>query len=204
MQTCRITVADKATSLVLASGSPRRSQMLREMGCDFTVQSADIDESKKVSESVNDYVLRLAQAKALAVKSLLSDLPSSTAILAADTIVAQGETVFGKPRDRGHAFEIWQQLSDRQHCVITAVCLHAFDQSELCLVSSDVEFCPIRQQQMQCYWDTGEPQDKAGAYAIQGLASAWVQLIHGSYSNIVGLPLRETNQLLARVQLNWL
>jgi len=204
MQTCPIIVADKATSLVLASSSPRRSKLLSEMGCEFYVQSADIDESKNTSESVNEYVLRLAEAKAMAVKPLLPDWSSSTAILAADTIVAQGEKVFGKPRNRSHAFEIWQQLSNTQHSVITAVCLHAFDRTELCLVSSDVEFAAINQYQMQRYWDSGEPQDKAGAYAIQGLASAWVQLVHGSYSNIVGLPLRETNQLLTRVQLNWL
>lgn len=203
-------MTDDQTTLILASASPRRSELLTAMGLDFSIKSANIDESRCTGELPTDYVGRLAVQKASAVYQQQSSESESFAILAADTIVVQGETIFGKPRDKTHAFEIWQQLANSQHNVMTAVCLlvhdkiHAKLQPRMQTVASKVEFGAISEQQMHKYWATGEPADKAGAYAIQGLASAWVKLIHGSYSNVVGLPLRETNLLLSEVGLNWL
>ena len=197
-------------ALILASASPRRSELLAAMGCDFLVKSADIDESRAVGEAPTSYVSRLAIAKAAAVFQRQSSDHESFAVLAADTIVVQGKTIFGKPRDKAHAFEVWQQLANSQHNVMTAVCLLVHNkikgklEPRVQTVTTAVEFGAISDQQMHKYWATGEPADKAGAYAIQGLASAWVKLIHGSYSNVVGLPLRETNLLLAEVDLNWL
>jgi septum formation protein len=197
-------------TLILASASPRRSDLLTAMGSEFSIQSANIDESRCIGETPSSYVNRLAVEKASAVFEQQSNAQKSFAILAADTIVVQGETIFGKPRDKTHAFEIWQQLANSQHNVMTAVCLLVHDnihgklQPSVQTVATMVEFGAISDQQMHQYWATTEPADKAGAYAIQGLASAWVKLIHGSYSNVVGLPLRETNELLKEVGHNWL
>ena len=197
-------------ALILASASPRRSELLTAMGCDFSIKSANIDESRGSGEAPTDYVNRLAVEKASAVFEQYSSDQGNFAILAADTIVVQGQTIFGKPRDKAQAFDIWQQLADSQHYVMTAVCLLVHDkihgklEARIQTVTTTVEFDAIEDQQMHRYWATGEPADKAGAYGIQGLASAWVKLINGSYSNVVGLPLRETNLLLTEVGLNWL
>jgi septum formation protein len=190
--------------LILGSASPRRRELLQAMGCHFSVQSADIDEQQNVAEGASDYVARLALEKAQAAADLQLPSDHSVAILAADTIVVQANRIFGKPKDQADAFRMWNSLQDCSHTVITGVCLIFGDVVQSCLVQSRVEFGPISDQQMQRYWQSGEPLDKAGGYAIQGLASAWVKLIHGSYSNVVGLPLRETNQLLTLVEHNWL
>jgi septum formation protein len=195
-------VKQDTPSFILGSASPRRLELLEQMGCQFTVQAADIDESLSLDEAPVNYVKRLAQQKAQMIAKQMSH--RNAVILAADTIATQNGKVFGKPRDQHHAFEIWDQLSGSQHQVVTAVCLHSPKYQEVVMVSSDVEFDVIDQAQMQRYWQSGEPLDKAGGYAIQGLASAWVKLIRGSYSNVVGLPLRETNRLLKKVGHNWL
>lgn len=187
--------------LVLASGSPRRKEMLQSMGVEFRVHVTDTDESRRESEAAEDFVIRLARDKARAAQA---DLDSNDAILAADTIVVQGDNVFGKPKDFEHAQRIWHSLSSNSHQVMTAVCLLKDDKLAVKLGVTDVEFGAINATQMQRYWATGEPLDKAGAYAIQGFASAWVKLINGSYSNVVGLPLREVNELLATIDKNWL
>ena len=197
-------MTDHRSSLVLASASSRRRDLLQSMGCIFSVQVADIDESQREKESALDYVTRLAQEKALAVLERQQPADHKVAILAADTIVTKGDTIFGKPRDRQQAFQYWSELADSQHDVMTAVCLADRDKIEVKLVRSMVAFGSIEESQMYRYWLSGEPRDKAGAYAIQGLASAWVKFIHGSYSNVVGLPLRETNELLRKVGHNWL
>lgn len=188
--------------LILASGSPRRREMLTQMGVEFTVQVPDIDESRRPDELAEDYVTRLAREKARAVAAMQTD--KTIAILAADTIVVQGERIFGKPRDFAHAQQIWHNLSAAKHQVMTAVCLLVHDRLSVKLGLTEVEFATITERQMQAYWASHEPQDKAGAYAIQGLASAWVKVIHGSYSNVVGLPLREVNELLSTIEMNWL
>lgn len=187
--------------LVLASGSPRRKDMLKCMGVEFSVHVTDTDESRRESEAAEDFVIRLARDKARAAQA---DLADGVAILAADTIVVQGENVFGKPEDFKHAQRIWHSLSANSHQVMTAVCLLKDDKLAVKLGITDVEFGVITAEQMQRYWASGEPMDKAGAYAIQGFASAWVKLIKGSYSNVVGLPLREVNELLATIDKNWL
>ncbi len=194
-------------SLVLASASPRRRELLTSMGLDFSVHSTNTDESRTEGEAPEDFVVRLARDKA-AQAAIDLKIPSTslttTAILAADTIVVQGDRVFGKPRDYEHATRIWSALSASKHQVMTAVCLMVSGKPQVKLVITDVEFGRVTEAQMQRYWATGEPTDKAGAYAIQGFASAWVKLINGSYSNVVGLPLREVNQLLTDINLNWL
>jgi septum formation protein len=171
------------------------------MGVAFSVHQTNTDESRRDNELADDFVARLARDKAMAARQ---ELPGQPAILAADTIVLQGDRVFGKPLDFEHAKSIWRALSGTQHQVMTAVCLMVEEKMQVRVSVTDVEFGVINETQMNQYWATGEPLDKAGAYAIQGLASAWVKLIHGSYSNVVGLPLREVNQLLTSVELNWL
>lgn len=190
-----------STDLVLASGSPRRKELLESMGVKFSVHVTNTDESRRDSEAPEDFVTRLARDKA---RKAQADLTKDVAILAADTIVLQGDKVFGKPRDFEHAQRIWHSLSANSHQVMTAVCLLNGDKLAVKLGVTDVEFGVVHADQMQRYWDTKEPLDKAGAYAIQGFASAWVKLIHGSYSNVVGLPLREVNELLATIDKNWL
>lgn len=187
--------------LVLASGSPRRKELLENMGVEFSVHVTNTDESRRENEAAEDFVIRLARDKARAARA---ELVSEGGILAADTIVVQGEKVFGKPRDFEHAQGIWRSLSANKHQVMTAVCLLINDKLAVKLAITDVEFGVVNNEQMQRYWETGEPLDKAGAYAIQGYASAWVKLINGSYSNVVGLPLREVNELLATIDKNWL
>lgn len=189
--------------LILASGSPRRREMLTQMGVDFQVHVTNVDETRNEGELPEDYVVRLAREKAKAAQKDLKDSPS-VVILAADTIVVQSDRVYGKPKDYDHAKRIWQSLSGTKHHVTTAICLLNGDSIQVRVCDTDVEFTVIHEAQMQRYWATGEPNDKAGAYAIQGFASAWVKQIQGSYSNVVGLPLREVNQLLTSVQLNWL
>lgn len=205
--------------LVLASASPRRKELLAGMGITFTTHTTNTDESRRDAEVAEDFVVRLARDKAKQAAADLkielevgtendkeSDIDGKTsiAILAADTIVVQGDKVFGKPEDFAHAKRIWSALSANSHQVMTAVCLMVDAKIYVKLSITDVEFGSISEPQMQQYWNSGEPCDKAGAYAIQGFGSAWVKRISGSYSGVVGLPLREVNQLLAEIGLNWL
>ena len=187
--------------LVLASGSPRRKEMLESMGVTFSVHVTDADESRNEGEAPEDFVTRLARDKA---KIAYADLNQEIAVLTADTIVVQGDYVYGKPVDFDHAQQIWHSLSANRHQVMTAVCLFHQGRANVMLGITDVEFGRITLEQMERYWATGEPVDKAGGYAIQGYASAWVKLINGSYSNVVGLPLRQVNELLATIDRNWL
>lgn len=192
-----------STRLVLASGSPRRRELLENMGVAFSVHVTNTDESRFDAESPSDFVARIAQAKAYVASTEL-DIDSDVAILAADTAVVQANTVFGKPHDLQHAKRIWRSLSDTNHLVMTSVCLLHRAKLHSRTSVTEVEFGAISDRQMERYWATGEPSDKAGAYAIQGFASAWVKVIHGSYSNVVGLPLREVNDLLTSIDLHWL
>lgn len=187
--------------LILASGSPRRQKLLSDMGVEFQVHVPNTDESTRDGEAAQDYVSRIARDKAQAA---VSDLGDQFAILAADTIVVKNDRILGKPRDLEHAQQIWSSLSSSSHQTMTAVCLRVGEKSSVRLVITEVKFGNISAEQMLRYWQTGEPQDKAGAYAIQGFASAWVKLINGSYSNVVGLPLREVNELLLGIEHNWL
>jgi septum formation protein len=174
--------------LVLASASPRRADLLRTAGIEFDVISADIDEAIVQGETAEEYVCRVARRKVEAVGLLAPGKP----ILGADTIVVVDATVLGKPVDDADARRMLGLLSGRIHTVITGVCLvnPAADegQAQVCVGRTRVELAQLSQAEIVWYAASGEPADKAGAYAIQGLASRFVTRIDGSYSNVVGLP----------------
>jgi septum formation protein len=174
--------------LVLASASPRRSELLRAAGIECDVMPADIDESVVPGEQAQDYAGRLARQKAEATARRVP----GRHILGADTIVVVDTVVLGKPADHADAKRMLGLLSGRSHTVITAVCLinPAAGAGSVCshLSRTDVEFARLSEQEIAWYVASGEPVDKAGAYAIQGLASRFVKRIDGSYSNVVGLP----------------
>jgi len=169
--------------LVLASRSPRRTELLRAAGFDFVVRAMDVDESVQPEESPRAYVLRLAQKKALAV-----DLGPSEVVLAADTTVALGTEILGKPCDQEDARRMLEKLSGRRHDVYTGVCLRSQKKVSIEVASTGVWFETLSPAEIEAYVRSGEPIDKAGAYAIQGLASKFIPRIDGSYSNVVGLP----------------
>ncbi|MCC5860343.1 MAG: septum formation inhibitor Maf [Gammaproteobacteria bacterium] len=178
--------------LVLASASPRRRELLAGLGVAFTVCPADIDETPRAGEAVARFVARMAREKAGTVAGREVAGP----VLAADTVVVCDELPFGKPRDREDALAMLGRLSGRWHRVLSAVCLVAGDVTREVLTETEVRFRPLARGEAAAYWATGEPCDKAGAYAIQGLGGCLVQEIRGSYSGVVGLPLAETLGLL--------
>ena len=180
-------------SLIVASASPRRSDLLKQIGITHSIQIADIDETPFDNEPPADYVLRVAHAKSYAIHQQYSD---SSVILAADTSVVVDDKIMGKPKNLQHAMAMLSHLSASTHQVYSAVSLRG-QQTQQALSVSDVTFRAISEQEIIQYWHTGEPADKAGAYAIQGLASIFVQSINGSFSGIMGLPLFETVQLLS-------
>lgn len=184
---------DKSTPvLCLASLSPRRLELLAQIGVHCTVAAADIDESVHPGESPGEYVMRLAREKALAVRRGGESLP----VLAADTTVVLDGNIHGKPRGREDAIAKLAQLSGRSHEVLTAVALADRQGVAGRLSASTVRFRKLSQAECAAYWDTGEPQDKAGAYAIQGLGAVFIEDLSGSYSAVMGLPLFETAELL--------
>lgn len=177
--------------IILASQSPRRAELLLQVGIEFRVAPAAVDESALEGEGAADYVERVAIAKALAVRERFPDTP----VLAADTAVVLDHRIFGKPRDRADAVEMLCTLGGRTHEVLSGVAL-AGDRVDYRLNLSRVSFRAIGADEAAAYWETGEPADKAGAYAVQGLAAAFIERIEGSYSGIMGLPLFETLALL--------
>ena len=182
-------------SLYLASGSPRRRELLTQIGVPFTVVSAAIDETPLTNESAVAYVERLARGKALAGFAAL-DHPLGACVLGADTAVIVDGQILGKPVDQADALAMLMALSGREHEVLTAIALTDGQRCETQCVSSRVRFCGITVEQATAYWHSGEPQDKAGGYAIQGLGSVFAAGLNGSYSAVVGLPVCETAQLL--------
>ncbi len=209
----------KPHMLILASGSPRRQELLRNAGISFTVQPANVDEAPLAGESPRDCAERLAREKALAV----SRTWPQELVLGADTVVVVGESILGKPADADDAARMLRLLSGREHQVITGVCLMgagdpesgAREQgpeasqaplpellrtenremrtaSETTLVTMD----ELSEEEIRDYVATGEPMDKAGAYAIQGIASRWIPRIEGDYSNVVGLPVALVYRML--------
>lgn len=182
--------------LFLASGSPRRLELLTQIGVRFTVLSAQIDETPHSEEIPAAYVERLARGKAQAGLALLSD--DQCCVLGADTAVVLDGHILGKPLDEADAQSMLTALSGREHEVLTAVALVNRQRCETRVVSSRVRFRSISTAEIQAYWASGEPRDKAGSYAIQGLAAIFVEGLHGSYSAVVGLPLCETAELLSR------
>ena len=186
-------------SIILASASSRRQELLTQIGVRFTVRSQYIDESIRIGELANDYVSRMAQEKANSALSALcvTKDSSDTLVLAADTSVVCDATVLGKPLDEADAVDMLRRLSGREHRVLSAVTLSTQDKQRTVLSESRVTFCEISIEEAQQYYRSGEPLGKAGAYAIQGYAAVFVEQLVGSYSGVMGLPLFETAQLLA-------
>jgi septum formation protein len=182
-------------TLFLASTSPRRRELLQQIGLSFEVLRVDVDESTQANESPEAYVQRLSLAKA---QMGLTQCPNNSLVLAADTTVVIDNHIIGKPETLEQAITIWQSLSGRCHQVLTGVTLANHRQSKTIVVATDVYFRLLSTQEMQSYWQTGEPQDKAGGYGIQGKGALFVEKIDGSYSNVVGLPLTETAKLLSQ------
>jgi septum formation protein len=178
--------------LRLASASPRRRQLLDLIGVPHVVTPADIDETPQPGESASQYVRRLAQGKAAAVRAAHADLP----VLAADTTVHVDGLILEKPRDESDCLRMLGLLSGRLHEVLTGLCVIGAGGPSVTLSRTEVAFRRVSTDEMRAYWASGEPQGKAGAYAIQGLGAVFVEKIVGSYTNVMGLPLFETAQVL--------
>ncbi|HEY8053602.1 MAG: Maf family protein [Steroidobacterales bacterium] len=183
---------DPAAALCLASVSPRRRELLNQIGVRYLVESADIDETVRPGEPASAYVTRIARDKALAVRSRGMALP----VLAADTTVVVDEVICGKPRGEADCVAMLQRLSGRTHQVLTAVALAGAHGVDELLSASAVRFRALSAAECVAYWRGGEPRDKAGGYAIQGHGAVFIEHLSGSYSGVMGLPLFETAQLL--------
>ncbi|MBW1844809.1 MAG: septum formation protein Maf [Deltaproteobacteria bacterium] len=183
--------------LVLASASPRRSDLLRQAGIRFEVRPADIPEILESDENPVAFAQRLAHSKALCVAEQIG-APPARLVLGADTIVVLDGEVLGKPRDPDHALELLERLTGREHSVVTAVALVASDTLQIwqAAVTSRVEMRAAARDELIAYVATGESLDKAGGYAVQGGARSFVTRIQGSETNVIGLPLDETVELL--------
>jgi septum formation protein len=185
------------TGIYLASASPRRQELLRQIDVPFEALPADIVELPLSGESPRDYVSRLARAKARAVAALVKQQGlTQRPVLGADTEVVLDGEILGKPRDRLHGISMLQRLSGTTHEVLTAVCVIDEDVEQEIVSESRVTFARLSAAEIARYWASGEPADKAGGYAIQGRAAAFIMHVEGSYSGIVGLPLHETARLL--------
>lgn len=179
--------------LILASASPRRRELLAQIGIQARVSPADIDEQPRDREAPADYVRRLALAKARAIRTAEDDLP----VLGADTTVTVDGGILGKPTDREDGLAMLAHLSGRSHEVYSGVAVVG-EHEDVAVSVSRVTFRAIDADERRAYWDTGEPADKAGAYAIQGRGAVFVSNLEGSYSGVMGLPLFETAQMLVR------
>lgn len=181
-------------ALYLASTSPRRRELLAQLGLAFTVLPVAVDESRRPGEVPADYVARLAREKAAAG---LARVAPDSVVIAADTTVVLDDEVLGKPATQAAALAMWRRLSGRAHRVLTGVAVGRRDTLQVQVVATTVHFRALGEAEMRAYWASGEPADKAGGYAIQGRGAVFVTGIEGSYSNVVGLPLAETAAMLA-------
>lgn len=205
--------------LVLASGSPRRKELLSQLGYEFSVLVTDVEECKHTQETAEEYVKRLSLDKALAALSLLTtnlsekqhvapssdtvvvssdaiSLDSEIVVLGSDTVVVSQGQVLEKPAGFSDSKRMLTQLANGRHQVMTAVSVVSQEKQKTEIVITDVWFKPLSEKEIEQYWQTGEPCDKAGSYGIQGLGGRFVTRIEGSYYAVVGLPLFETDQLL--------
>jgi len=185
---------EAAAQIILASGSPRRAELLEQLKIRFMRVLPDVDESARPGEDVVALVERLARAKALAGSAMAG---TALPVLGADTLVAVDGVALGKPAGRSEALDMLARLSGRAHEVVSAVAVVAGGSIQAAVSRSTVTFRTISEAEAVRYWDTGEPRDKAGAYAIQGVGSVFVEHLEGSYSGVVGLPLLQTERLLA-------
>ena len=181
--------------VVLASASPRRAELLRQIGIEFTIQPADIDETRRPAESPTGYVERMAREKALQGWAL--SVTDARLVIGADTVVVLEQDVLGKPAGQVEAMSTLIGLSGRTHDVLSAVAITDGVRTKQRLSATRVTMRQISAAEAAAYWLSGEPVDKAGGYAIQGLGALFVERIEGSYSAVVGLPLFETAELLA-------
>jgi septum formation protein len=185
-------------TLILASASPRRADLLRSAQIPFEIHPAHVDERVREAELPDEYVLRVAQEKARAIAARFVN----RVVLAADTTVVVDNQILGKPLDAEDARRMLRMLSGRSHDVLSGVCLSSSDEQQTCttrLARTSVEFAPLTEDEIAWYVASGEPMDKAGAYAIQGLASRFVTRIDGSYSNVVGLPIALVYEMLGSI-----
>ncbi|MGP7734469.1 Maf family protein [Oceanimonas smirnovii] len=182
-------------ALYLASASPRRRELLAQLGVNFALVRPEVEECQRPGESAAGYVQRLAQDKAQAGAALA---PMPLPVLGGDTIVVLNDEVLEKPRNEAHGKAMLARLSGRTHQVMTAMALAADGGCEVVLVTTEVTFRCLSEADIDRYWRTGEPADKAGGYGIQGVGGRFVSGINGSYSAVVGLPLVETEALLQR------
>ena len=197
---------DKLPQLILASASPRRQELLLQLGFAHWSIPSSIDETSRADESPDSLVVRLSLEKASAISESrvakyctdeAVDRPEQVVVLGADTVIDLDGRILGKPRDEDDAVHMLISLSEKRHRVITGVTVQAMaGQSKTISVASDVQFAPVSEEAARAYWRTGEPQGKAGGYAIQGMGARFISHLSGSYSNVVGLPLFETAQLL--------
>jgi len=189
-----------APQVILASASPRRRELLEQIGIHARVQAVDIDESRYPDEPVLSFVQRLAKEKAQAGARLIKDeaagYETGLPVLGSDTVVEADGVILGKPEDRHHAKVMLQMLSGTTHRVHTAVAVVFRDQVLIDTSSSDVRFKTLDDSEIAAYVETGEADDKAGSYAIQGIAAQFIENIDGSFSGVMGLPIFETVRLL--------
>lgn len=194
-------MSDRFSGVVLASASPRRKELLEQIGVRYEIADHTVDEDALPGEPAIALVQRLALEKAL---SVVNSQPHQAnvrqpfwPVLGADTVVVCDDHILGKPRDKADAFRMWQLLSGREHRVYSAVALCDSQRQEVRMSTTTVTFRQLSDQDCECYWASGEPQGKAGGYAIQGLGALFVSMMTGSYTGVVGLPLYETAELLA-------
>jgi septum formation protein len=185
--------------IYLASASPRRQELLHQLGIAFEVMPANLDEIRGTNETPTQYVTRVARDKAAHIARAVPNLDA--AVLGADTEVVLDDEVFGKPRDRNHGLEMLQRLQGRVHEVLTAVVLIYRGHEYMDISRSSVTIAPMTAVEIDRYWDTGEPVGKAGGYAVQGRGAAFIARIDGSYSGVMGLPLFELTQLFKKAGL---
>ncbi len=179
--------------LVLASASQRRRELLAQIGLECEVMPVNVDETVRVGEAALAYTRRMARDK---VRAGRDRAVRGRVVLGADTVVCIDRRIFGKPQDRAHAMAMLETLSGRAHSVITSFALVRGEREDCVSCSTEVWLAEIDAEQRDAYWSSGEPHDKAGAYAIQGCGAIFVERIEGSYSNVVGLPLRELAEAL--------
>ncbi len=186
--------------IYLASASPRRRELLRQLGVEFEVMPSNLLEVRQKDELPADYVVRVARDKAQFVEKLVKErgLPAHP-VLGADTEVVLDGEILGKPQDRDHGMALLRRLAGRAHEVLSGICVMHQGTEHTALSTSRVTFGPLTDAEIAQYWETGEPLDKAGAYAIQGRAAGFIVSLEGSYSGVMGLPLYELTGVLKKI-----